>query len=79
MAQKNSNSKAAQSLVDYVTELKRLNQIDPKIPKKQIDQVLENPDQYALDFIEFEFVKNLPKFIEAYKLGKKLSKDLDNA
>ena len=57
--------------------LKKLNKIEPKIPNSPIDDVLENPEQYALDFIETEFVKNLPKFIQGYKLGKKLSKDLN--
>lgn len=61
-------------------ELKNLNsKIDPKIPNKSIEDVLENPEQYALDYIEMEFVKNLPKFIKGYELGKKLKKDLNGS
>tara|TARA_Y100000401_G_scaffold98144_1_gene85803 strand:+ start:2270 stop:2404 length:135 start_codon:yes stop_codon:yes gene_type:complete len=34
-----------------------------------IDEVIKDPRKYALDFIELEFAKNVPKFIEAYKHG----------
>ena len=39
-----------------------------------IDDVINDPKQYALDFIELEFAKMVPKFLEAYKLGNKFGK-----
>ena len=43
--------------------------IDVEIPQADINDVIKNPRQYALDFIELEFAKTIPKFIKAYKEG----------
>ena len=37
---------------------------------------MDNPEQYALDYIEATFAKFLPKYMEAYKLGDKFAKEL---
>ena len=58
-----------QFLIDYLRKLQRLNDIEVDIPQAKIDEVIKNPRQYALDFIELEFAKTVPKFIKAYKEG----------
>lgn len=58
-----------QYLIDYLLKLQRLNDIDVEIPQADINEVIKNPRQYALDFIELEFAKTVPKFIQAYKEG----------
>ena len=58
-----------QFLIDYLRKLQRLNDIEVDIPQADIDEVINDPRQYALDFIELEFAKTVPKFIEAYKEG----------
>ena len=58
-----------QFLIDYLRKLQRLNDIEVDIPQANIDEVIKNPRQYALDFIELEFAKTVPKFIKAYKEG----------
>ena len=76
MAQK--NNKVDQSLVEFVTQLKDLNDIEVEIPKGNIKSIIENPSQYARDFIEISFAKNIPKYIKAYKLGKGFGKKLND-
>ena len=76
MAQK--NNKVDQSLVEFVTELKQLNDIKVEIPKANIKSIIKNPSQYARDFIEVSFAKFIPKYIKAYKLGKDFGKKLND-
>jgi hypothetical protein len=57
-------------LVEYVKKLQRLNNIELEIPQEPIDSIIENPKEYALNFVEFQVTKNLMKYIEAQKLGK---------
>jgi len=65
-----------QSLVDYVLQLKKLNDIKIDIPKANIKDAIKNPKQFALDFIELEFAKALPKYIKSFKLGKNFGKEV---
>jgi hypothetical protein len=57
-------------LVEYVKKLQRLNNIELEIPQESIDSIIDNPKEYALNFVEFQVTKNLMKYIEAQKLGK---------
>ena len=68
-------NKNEQSLIEFVTKLRQLNDIDVAIPQENIDEIVKNPEQYALDFIEAVFVANLPSFAEAYSLGVKFGKE----
>lgn len=67
-----------QSLVEFVTKLKNLNDIEVEIPKANIKAIIEDPLQYAKDFIEVSFAKNIPKYIKSYKLGKAFGKKLND-
>ena len=67
-----------QSLVGFVTELKQLNDIEVEIPKGNIKSIIDNPSQYAKDFIEVSFAKFIPRYIKAYKLGKGFGKKLND-
>ena len=66
-----------QSLVEFVTQLKDLNDIEVEIPKGNIKSIIENPSQYAKDFIEVSFAKFIPRYIKSYKLGKQFGKELN--
>ena len=57
-------------MVEYVKKLQRLNNIELEIPQESIDSIIDNPKEYALNFVEFQVTKNLMKYIEAQKLGK---------
>ena len=67
-----------QSLVEFVTQLKDLNDIEVEIPKANIKSIIEDPSQYAKDFIEISFAKFIPRYIKSYKLGKDFGKKLND-
>ena len=56
--------------------MKQLNDIDVKLPNINIEKILNDPKQYALNFKEAMFIKYLKQFIDAYKLGDDFSKKL---
>lgn len=66
-----------QSLVEFVTQLKQLNDIEVEIPKADIKTVIKDPIQYAKDFIEVSIAKSIPKYIKSYKLGKDFGRKLN--
>ena len=66
-----------QSLVEFVTQLKDLNDIDIEIPRGNIKSIINDPEQYAKDFIEVSFAKFIPRYIKSYKLGKQFGKKLN--
>ena len=57
-------------LVEFVQKLKKLNSIDLEIPKEKVDKVIDNPKEYALNFVEFQITKNILKYIQAHKMGE---------
>ena len=61
-------------LIEYVTKLKQLNDINLEIPEAPIDEIIKDPRQYAMDFIESAFIANLPSFAKAYELGVEFGK-----
>ena len=67
-----------QSLVEFVTQLKDLNDIEVEIPKGNIKSIIQNPEQYAKDFIEVSFAKFIPRYIKSYKLGKEFGRKLND-
>jgi hypothetical protein len=70
MAKKNNHN---QYLVDFVQKLKNLNNLELDIPGGDIKTVIENPEEYALNFVEFQITKNLKNYIAAYKMGKEFA------
>ena len=71
--EKNQNN---QSLVNYVTKLQQLNDIEPEIPgDTTIEEIIADPTAFALAFVENEFAKNIPSFVEAFRLGQTLAKE----
>ena len=70
------NSKLDQSLIEFVTRLQELNDIDLVSPQVDIDLILENPEQYGLDLIESVFTQYVNFFIESHELGDKFGKEV---
>ena len=69
-----------QSLVEYVKQLKNLNEIDLEVPQANIDDILENPEQYAYDLVEVTFSNFVNSFIKANELGRNFGKKvIENA
>ena len=72
MPKDNNRPKAGKNdrfLIAYLRKLRKLNEFEVDVPQDDIAAVVKAPRQYALDFIELEFAKTVPKFIKAYKEG----------
>ena len=74
MAQK--TNKLDQSLIEFVTKLQEQNDIEINIPQANIDDILNDPEQYGFDFIENVFTQYVKVFTEAHKLGDKFGKEV---
>ena len=62
-------------MVEFVKELQQLNnKVKVEVPQDNINEILNDPRQYALDFVEANFTKHLPRYLKAYKLGSKFAK-----
>tara|TARA_R100000781_G_scaffold92275_2_gene57179 strand:+ start:1835 stop:2068 length:234 start_codon:yes stop_codon:yes gene_type:complete len=72
------NNKLDQSLIEFVTKIQELNDIEVDIPQIDIDSVLEDPEQYGLDFIELVFTQYVDLFTKAHKLGNEFGKEIVN-
>jgi len=70
MAKKNNHNRY---LVDFVLKLKEINSLELEIPGGDIKTVIENPEEYALNFVEFQITKNLKNYITAFKIGKEFA------
>ena len=70
MAKDNNHN---QFLIDFVQRLKQINTLDVDLPGGDIKVILENPEEYALNFVEFQITKNIKNYIEAYDIGKKFA------
>ena len=72
MPKDNNRPKAGkndQYLIAYLRKLRLLNEFDLEIPQDDINEVVKDPRGYALDFIELEFAKTVPKFIKSFNNG----------
>ena len=74
----NKEENANQSLIDFVRELKKLNEVELKVPQKPIEKIIDDPRQYALDFVEMEFARHVELYSKAHKIGNNFSKELLN-
>ena len=68
------SEKNKQYLIEYVTKLKQLNDIEIEIPKVKSEEVIKDPRQYAMNFVEAVFVTHFASFAKAYKLGSDFGK-----
>ena len=62
-------------MIEYVKQLQKHNDIDLEIPQVDVQEVIDNPQQYARDYIEAMFVKFYKDFMDTYKIGRKFAKD----
>ncbi len=67
-------TKDNQSLVRLVKDLQKLNKVKADLPKSAIKSIIKDPKQFALDFGELIFVRNLVKYKKAYDHGIKFAK-----
>tara|TARA_R100001594_G_C3905901_1_gene232085 strand:+ start:325 stop:522 length:198 start_codon:yes stop_codon:yes gene_type:complete len=54
--------------------LQQLNKVNVEVLQADIKDIIADPEQYALDFAEIMFAKNMTRYIKAYKLGERFAK-----
>ena len=73
MAEKKKKHNHNQYLVEFVQKLKKLNNLELKIPEDSVDKVIKNPKEYALNFVELQITQNILKYIQSHKMGKEFA------
>ena len=75
MAKTNQKNQQDQKelLVGFVRELHQLNKINNDLIQAPIEDVIDNPEKYATDYMEIMFSRHINRFILAYKLGKEFA------
>ena len=58
-------------------KLQKLNKRDIELPSVNLDDILKDPEKFAIDFHEVELILALPDIIEAYKAGKQFAINLE--
>ena len=48
------------------------------LPKADINNILKDPEGYAKDFVEIAFAKHIKIFKQAFEMGQKLAKELED-
>ena len=65
-------------MVDYVVNLRKINnKVQIKPPKANIEDVIEDPTQYARDYVEIALAKYVKEFKKAFRSGQDLAKELE--
>ncbi len=66
--------KSNQLFKDFVKEQKRLNEFEIREIKERPKEILQNPKQFAKEFIESNLALNFGKIFEAHRLGVDFAK-----
>ena len=68
----NKKTKNSQSLIEYAKKLKQLNKFDIEF-EGNVANIIENPKEWAKEFAEQAIIQNIPRYLEAKKLGKEFA------
>ena len=63
----------AELLVEFVGELQNLNKINNDLMQVPIEEVMDDPEAYAVDYMEMMFSRHVSRFMLAYKLGEEFA------
>ena len=73
----NKKTKNSQSLIGFAKKLKKLNKFDIEF-EGNVEDIIENPKEWAEKFAEKTVVENIPRYLEAKKLGKEFADEIRN-
>ena len=60
-------------LVGFVEELQQLNDIEAPLIDTPIEEIIADPEKYAIDYMEAVFEENDEKFNTSYGLGREFA------
>ena len=64
-------------MIGFAKKLKNLNKFDVEF-EGNIEDIIENPKEWAEKFAEKTVVENIPRYLEAKKLGKEFADEIRN-
>ena len=64
-------------MIGFAKKLKNLNKFDVEF-EGNIEDIIENPKEWAEKFAEKTVVENIPRYLKAKKLGKEFADDIKN-
>ena len=59
-------------MIEFAKKLKSLNKFDIKL-EGNVEDIMENPKEWAKGVAEFSIIENIPRYIKAKKLGKEFA------
>ena len=68
----NKKTKNSQSLREYAKKLKQLNKFKVNL-EGDVPKIINNPKEWAEKFAEQAIIQNIPRYLEAKKLGKEFA------
>ena len=63
-------------MIGFAKKLKKLNKFDIEF-EGNVEDIIENPKEWAEKFAEKTVVENIPRYLEAKKLGKEFADDIN--
>ena len=64
-------------MIGFAKKLKKLNKFDIEF-EGNVEDIIENPKEWAEKFAEKTVVENIPRYLEAKKLGKEFADEIRN-
>ena len=59
-----------------MSRLKQLKDFKPKLPKSKIEDIIENPEEWAEEFAQFVLETEGKRILEARRFGERFAKSL---
>ena len=76
MPQTNNETKNSQSLRKHVKQLKELHQSLDIVLTGDINKIIENPQEWAVNFAEDVIMKEVPRYLKAKTLGENFAREI---
>jgi len=64
-------------LIEYAKKLKELNKFNVEF-EGNVANIIENPKEWAEKFAEQTIIQNVPRYLEAKRLGKGFANEIKN-
>tara|TARA_Y100000593_G_C4140912_1_gene252196 strand:+ start:5 stop:241 length:237 start_codon:yes stop_codon:yes gene_type:complete len=77
LPQTNKETKNSQSLKQLVKQLKELQKFDITL-EGSIEDIIENPQEWAENFAEEAIMKEMPRYLKARTLGENFAREITN-
>ena len=64
-------------MIEYAKKLKQLNKFKVEL-EGDVPEIINNPKEWAEKFAEQAIIQNIPRYLEAKRLGKGFANEIKN-